>query len=240
MIRELLTKWCDIGIDLAIGIFITYLGYGRSTPSSAFAAVFGRLKGFRWVFKITGPIIVVIFTILGVARVFQREAGPDSQHVPEGATMHRVQAGTRNAQGWYDAQSTEGHFSISLPVPFNDFTVRGKDKNGKGTISYCVGSKSVEGFKFSVTEIPAPVTSLAGLVQGATNVSDVRNFKFGGYAAVEYHIFGDRSDAVMRCVDTAPTMFLLVVEYPPESEAKVKPLIEPFFDSLSIHLILQP
>ena len=51
--------------------------------------------------------------------------------------MHRVQAGSRNAQGWYDAQSTEGHFSISLPIPFNDFTVRGKDKNGKESISYC-------------------------------------------------------------------------------------------------------
>ena len=30
-------------------------------------------------------------------------------------------------------------------------------------------------------------------------------------------------------------MFLLVVEYPPESDANAKPLIEPFFDSLKIH-----
>jgi hypothetical protein len=227
MIRELITKWCDIGIDLAIGVFITYLGYGRSTTNSAFATMFERLDRFRWVFKISGPIIVVVFTILGFVRVFQGDAGQ--------TTMHRVQAGTRNAQGWYDAQSTEGHFSVSLPIPFNDFTFRGTETNGKETITYCIGSKSAEGFKFTVTEIPTPVKSLAELVQGAKNATDVRNFNFGGYAAIEYGISGDRSRAVMRCVDAAPTMFLLIIEYPAESEANVKPLIEPFFDSLRIH-----
>ncbi len=67
--------------------------------------------------------------------------------------MHRQLAGTPNEKGWYDAKSTEGHFRVSLPIPFNDFTVRVKEKDGTEVVSYAVGSTSKEGFKFSATEI---------------------------------------------------------------------------------------
>src|SRR5205823_13714708 len=53
---------------------------------------------------------------------------------PDGIiTMHRRAAGSPDAEGWYHAKSTEGHFSVALPRPFNDSTSRRKD--GEGALS---------------------------------------------------------------------------------------------------------
>src|SRR5690349_16387402 len=45
------------------------------------------------------------------------------QNLPPGMTMHRLQAGEPDASGWLTAASTEGGFSVRLPLKFNDFTL---------------------------------------------------------------------------------------------------------------------
>lgn len=75
------------------------------------------------------------------------------QALPPGMTMHRVQAGEPDASGWMVAASTEGGFSVRLPLKFNDFTIAESDPKAPALRTYVVGTKSQEGIKFSATRI---------------------------------------------------------------------------------------
>ena len=66
--------------------------------------------------------------------------------------MHRQRAGTPNEEGWYDAKSTEGHFRVSLPVPFNDFTVKVKEKDVNAVGEFVVDKlRTVPGISKTLT-----------------------------------------------------------------------------------------
>src|SRR5262245_46057780 len=58
--------------------------------------------------------------------------------------MHRKQAGEPDATGWMLAKSTEGRFSVKMPIRFNDFTVTEVNVNAPAERSYIVGARSSE------------------------------------------------------------------------------------------------
>jgi len=76
-----------------------------------------------------------------------------SQAMPAGMTMHRLQAGEPDATGWMLAKSTDGGFSVRLPLKFNDFTLAESDPKAPVLRTLTVGAKSQEGIKFSATRI---------------------------------------------------------------------------------------
>ena len=80
--------------------------------------------------------VIVLFCLVSVAQ----SGSP--------VVIHRVQDTTKDKSGLYFGKSTEGNFSVLLPIPFNDFTIEGAEVD-----IYSIGSKSQEGIKFSVTEI---------------------------------------------------------------------------------------
>jgi hypothetical protein len=165
------------------------------------------------------------------------------QGVPGAVTMHRQQAGTPNEKGWYDAESTEGHFRVSLPIPFNDFTVRVRDRSGREAVTHIVGSTSEEGFKFSATEFPRESMTREFDLKGyaekfradkSKRVSEERLFKFTGHPAIQFHVSGGQRSAFMRAIVFPSGVLILIVEYPTRLEAKVVPLVKPFFSSLKV------
>jgi hypothetical protein len=167
-----------------------------------------------------------------------------AQQAPQaGMTMHRNQAGTPNQNGWYDATSTEGHFSVSLPIPFNDFTVRAREKDGREVVTYVIGSKSKKGFKFSATEFPNESMTRPFDLKGypeklkaskKNTVSNERFFQFDGHSAVQFQVTDSQNSAFMRAVVSRAGVFILIVEYPTKSEPEALPLVEPFLNSLKI------
>src|SRR5438045_3952529 len=85
---------------------------------------------------------------------------------------------------------------LSIPIPFNDFTVTDDDRKVGRIKTYTVGAKSAEGIKFSATETPIiegrSPTNLAALPQqfrkpGQT-VSDIDTSLFAGYPAVSFSV----------------------------------------------------
>jgi hypothetical protein len=76
-----------------------------------------------------------------------------SQGLPPGMTMHRVQAGTLDADGWTVAASTAGHFSVKLPCLFNDFTSQEQDPIAPVMTAYSVGCLRSDQRKFSATRV---------------------------------------------------------------------------------------
>src|SRR3954451_7872121 len=64
--------------------------------------------------------------------------------------MHRVGVTADDGLGWHLAVSSQGSFSILVPIPFNDFTTRDA---ATGEATYVVGGKSSEGIKFAAVEL---------------------------------------------------------------------------------------
>jgi hypothetical protein len=165
------------------------------------------------------------------------------QKAPAGLTMHRQRAGAPNADGWYDAKSTEGRFSVSLPIPFNDFTLRAKEKDGAEVVSYVIGSTSKEGFKFSATEMlntrrtrefDARAYVEKFKADKRNTVSNETLFEVDGHSAVQFHVSNAQQSAYMRAIVVPPGVLLLIVEYPTRLERDVISLVRHFFDSLKI------
>jgi len=188
-------------------------------------------------------ISVVLFLVV-ILPGFAITQTTSKSSLPEGGLqMHRMQAGMPNKDGWYDAKSTDGHFRVLLPIPFNDFTVHVKEKDGRDVVLYCIGSKSAEGYKFSVAEYPAqkkPDADLAlkdfvsSFKKDKQKVSEERYFKFQTYPTVEFHISGEDTSAFARMMVVPDRTYTLIVEYPTSSRRNVAPLIQPFFESLKI------
>lgn len=157
--------------------------------------------------------------------------------------MHRTQAGKPNNNGWYEAKSTEGSFTVFLPIPFNDFTTIWENESGHPAKAFVIGSKSLEGFKFSVVEIQKNNLSPEGAVQEfaagykaqqGPKIFSEKSFNYHGHPATQLQLTDRAMSAVTRFIALSGKNFLLTVEYPSQKNKEVAPLVEPFFDSLVI------
>ncbi|WP_435016001.1 hypothetical protein TA3x_003559 [Tundrisphaera sp. TA3] len=157
--------------------------------------------------------------------------------------MHRLGAGEPGNDGWYEAKSTEGHFRVSMPFPFNDGTIQlPADPTAR---SYLINSTSSEGYKFTVMEIEtkkgkanSPLKSLPDGIRakGEAKLSGERYFQHQGHPAVEFQAVGPKQGIYTRVINCSDRLFSLMVEYPAGSEAEVGPLVSGFFESLRIDL----
>jgi hypothetical protein len=162
--------------------------------------------------------------------------------VPTKLMYHRKQAGVPRKDGWYDAKSTEGHFRVSLPIPFNDGTI-GPDGTNSG-IGYMVGSTSAEGIRFPALEwvglknretkealkaIPESFRTKDGW-----KLSSERYFKYQNYPAVEFKVIGPQSGGWTRSIHLPDRMYSLTVEYPSGSDEEAATYVAVFFESLRI------
>ena len=164
-----------------------------------------------------------------------------AQTPPPGLTMHRTQAGEPDASGWMTAASTEGGFSVRLPLKFNDFTVEESNPQAAALRLFVVGTRSREGIKFTATR----VVYRAGAESAQRYF---RRFESGQGLAPERItplVVGERravdlvlkrADAVayQRVVLLGSDLLLMVVESPRAHEETARELATPFFESLVV------
>lgn len=156
--------------------------------------------------------------------------------------MHRTQAGTPDSDGWYSAESTEGGFSIRLPIPFNDFTGPANDDGTKH--SYVIGAKSSEGVRFAAARLPwlmphtSPQAFLSSTIEGFEKAGTLREKQFhtiDGYVVLDYSIKQGESAAFFRTFALNDGTLILAVEFPSSIDAStVKTYADKFFDSAKI------
>jgi len=165
------------------------------------------------------------------------------QTLPRGMTMHRVQAGEPDASGWMAAASTEGGFSVRIPLKFNDFTLVESDPKAPTLRTFTVGAKSQEGIKLTATRIVYRKGAESarhffsrfekGLDLGSTP-ERVRPHSIGERRAVDV-TFKRKSDvSYQRAVLLESDLLLMIVESPRSHEATAQQVAAPFFDSLSV------
>jgi hypothetical protein len=173
-----------------------------------------------------------IFTYFGLAFLVLWGTGAGAQAPVK---MHRVQDSTRDGSGWYYAKSTEGHFSVLLPYPFNDFTMTSNDTSNRVLSMYVVGSKNRDGMKFSAMETyplrgsrPDLNRILDDFRQEGTVISNVQR----GPNEISFHIVDARQVADAKYVLTDHSLFMMMVESPAQAGGLPDGDKEMFFNSL--------
>src|SRR5574341_320226 len=166
-----------------------------------------------------------------------------SQSLPPGMTMHRLNAGEPDASGWMPAASTEGNFSVKLPIKFNDFTIADSDPASVAHRIYTVGTKSTEGIKFTATRIAyrkgakSAKYFFSQFEQGhnlGTKPERITPLRVGGRQAVDLVVKRAVDVAYQRVVLLEADLLQLIVESPRAHDELARQFVQPFFDSLTI------
>lgn len=178
--------------------------------------------------------------LLGVALLYLaiRIAQPLMSPAEPTLEMHRTQATAADPSGWNLAASTQGGFSVLIPLPFNDFTVIGK----KTALMHTVGAKSADGIKFAATKILNPEgkapPDLARLPQDfqatGNTVSDIDPSPFSGYPAVSFTARRATDGAYLRYVKVPGGVIALTLEFPSDKADLASSYREKFLSSLQV------
>lgn len=160
-----------------------------------------------------------------------------AQNKPQ-AKVHREKANTRDPKGsgWYFAKSTEGHFSVLLPLPFADFTMIAKDTLGKDIRTFLVGTKSDDGFQFAVTEFPRKnkAFDLRAIIK-EFSPTDIKEEKTDTYSSISFKVQDTKIYARMRYIVTKTSLFLMTAEGPVSGKNDLDRIYKKFFDSFRLY-----
>lgn len=153
--------------------------------------------------------------------------------------MHRVGATADDGSGWHLAVSSNGSFSVLMPLPVNDFTTR--DAAAGDAATYVIGAKSTEGIKVAVVELPASgrrLPDLASIPQTLANatstVSDVKRTTSDGADMLTLTVANAASTLHMKCIDIKGTRYNLTIEFPNGQRELVTSIKDKFFDSFRL------
>jgi hypothetical protein len=162
--------------------------------------------------------------------------------LPPGTTMHRFQAGEPDASGWMLATSTQGAFSVRMPLKFNDFTVEESNPNAPTLRLFSVGATSQEKIKIVATRViyrkgaesARFFFARAEKGEGLAALERVTPHRIGERRAVD-HLLKRASDvAYQRIILLETDMLMMIIESPRSLDATAQQFVTPFFDSLTI------
>jgi hypothetical protein len=158
--------------------------------------------------------------------------------------MHRLDDTTKDASGWYYAKSTDGNFSVLLPTPFNDFTIREASKRTKRIAKmYVVGGSNLAGIQFSVTKMPiAEGQSLEALVKDMTApkaplgpASDLKKEKFQNHKSISVTTAKDSVGGFTKYIELDNNYVVVQsILFTSANKKEAKECADRFFSSLKI------
>ena len=159
--------------------------------------------------------------------------------------MHRAGVDSKDPSGWHQAVSTKGSFSVRMPIPFNDFTIRSSDPKTGEEVTHVIGGKSTEGIKLSVVEIPASAKSAPSFdkmladfsAKPGNKVSDVQRATKGDADTLSFSVGGSQTSAHVRYVRTKSATYSLIIEFPNTHRDDVAAIREEFFNSFKANAV---
>jgi hypothetical protein len=233
-------------IMIVAGLFSLWLAYGRvdfsPKPSVHAPAQTRSFETHRKSGKWLGPCLIITGLFIG----FRKDGGitfpgasPTMNVNGVAVTVHRENAGTPNASGWYPAESTEGVTRIRFPGPFLDVTgvpaTRSKPK------FYGMVCETEDGLVFTVNEyIPRYGYQIRSpdelITRRAKTVANERlPVQLAGYDAQAFsYELEDGGLGIFRYIKLADRVVLLEVESPIEKEAQALQSSREFFDSFRV------
>jgi hypothetical protein len=154
-------------------------------------------------------------------------------------TDHRLAAGKPNFAGWYLAKSTNGNYSVQVPLVFDDFTVV---EDGKSDIdrNEMIMASGADGVVYAATRIYYRTDGQAAgyfkqFIEGkVAQGADVKRIKVRDYDAVDISIGNAKSASMQRALLVGENLFLLAAEWPVAQQAKAEKDVKNFLRSLNI------
>jgi len=151
--------------------------------------------------------------------------------------MYRIQDSTKSESDWYLGKSTDGHFLVELPIPFNDFTVKAGN-----FYTYVIGSESIEKIKFSVSEMKNKKLLhrvnldkiINDLEDSNSSISNISKYKNKAYKSVYCEIKNQEYGSFMKYVYYKKRIYTLIIEYPLSQEEVIIKYKDYFFNSFKI------
>ncbi len=138
--------------------------------------------------------------------------------------MHRQWVEDQDANGLYPARSTDGHFSVVSPIPFNDYSIiTENDPNIGRIVMHGIGSRSTDGYEFGTLE-----TERTPRMKDIDLLSFVHDFaakrgearlpastqRIGTEEVVRVSMKGRERSAEMRWSKTEESVFQVICDYP--------------------------
>lgn len=149
--------------------------------------------------------------------------------------MHRNQAATKDKSGWYFAKSTLGHFSVLVPVPFNDFSVYAKDSLGKDVKTHSIGCRTKDNLEFMVMEAPnkSPNKSLRSLL-ASFDAFDVKEEKLADREVLSFKAKDASSYVIVKCIRNKKFVYMVQAGAPLASQSALDIIYPTFANSLNL------
>jgi hypothetical protein len=158
--------------------------------------------------------------------------------------MHRKQAGEApDASGWMLAKSTEGRFSVRLPLKFNDFTLTERDPGAPAARTHVVGVRSSERIALTATRIvyrkgaASAKEYFARFEKGeglGAKPESIKPLKLGQLRALDLVVKRGAEVSYQRVVLLDADLLLMVVEAPREHDPITQQIAPTFFASLQV------
>jgi len=188
--------------------------------------------------------IIRRFALLSALALIMLPAAAAQAQQPK-LEMHRTGVDTKDPSGWHLAVSTKGSFSVRMPIPFNDFTVRSTDPKAGEELTHVIGGKSAEGIKVSAVEVPAspkPSPSLDKILtdfsaKPGNKVSDVQRASKDDGDMLSFSVSGAQTSAYIRYIKTKSAMYSLIIEFPNAHRGDVDGIRTEFFDSFKVNAV---
>jgi hypothetical protein len=189
------------------------------------------------------PIIRLVALLSALALIILPVTGARAQQ-PK-LEMHRTGVDSKDPSGWHLAVSTKGSFSVRMPIPFNDFTVRSTDPKAGEEVTHVIGGKSVEGIKVSAVEVPAstkPSPSLDKILadfsaKPGSKVADVQRASKGDVDTLTFSVSAAQTSAYIRYIKTKSAMYSLIIEFPNAHRGDAYGVKEEFFESFKTNAV---
>lgn len=183
------------------------------------------------------PIAFALFA------VFLSTSFAAAQSAREEMTMHRKNAGVLDDSGWVTASSTNGGFSVRMPLTFSDFTVEMPLSNVNVARTFGIGAKSKEGIRFVAQRIayrkPGVARKYFSRIESGrafpSKKAAPKSLRFEGHRAVDIKLENKTDIGRLRYVLRGDTMIYMIVEIPKAQRAAVsESMIRTFFESLKV------
>ncbi|BCA58498.1 hypothetical protein HMP06_1267 [Sphingomonas sp. HMP6] len=153
--------------------------------------------------------------------------------------MHRLGAGTPDAEGWVRAQSTSGAMKADLPCRYNDFTMTVVEQSAPVIKSFGIGCKRPDGLKMSVVRAvyrAGEKSAVGSFTAVAANygkaAKKVTRSKSNGHDVIDISSGEAGSCAESRFVRAGRDNIIMTLEAPTSDCAAFKAVGTRFFNSL--------
>lgn len=185
-------------------------------------------------------IITVVFLAYFAFSILIAEA--TEQQLPSGYRMHRTQAGNLK-DGWTEAHSTEGCFSVSMPMLFNDFTIDISEVSSSVTHTYMVGGVTQDGAKFAACKIAYRdprndpkkyFDNYMNIELSGYTVESKTRSEVAGIPAIDIKCSSASIIGYQRIMLLSDSTLLLGVEIPISRMSNYEPKVQRFLDSVHV------